>query len=288
MNTEIQPLSPSVHHAIPSDARLVELWLHGRPPSTRRSYLDSVSCFRDSTQGKPLREVTLGDLQAHADSLVGLAPATQAKRLAAIKSLLTFASKLGYIAFNVGGALRVPNVKDTLAERILDEDTVSRIVQGEDNPIHRLLLRLFYASGARISEVVCLRWEECHAHQAAGVITLHGKGSKERTVRLPSSVWSDLDALRPEDSSGPVFPSPRCPGRPIDPATAWRWFTASCDRVGVEASPHWFRHAHASHALDRGAPVHLVAATLGHASLATTTRYTHARPSESSGDYLGI
>jgi integrase/recombinase XerD len=52
-------------------------------------------------------------------------------------------------------------------------------------------------------------------------------------------------------------------------------------------SPHWLRHAHATHALERQAPIHLVAATLGHASVATTGRYLHARPTDSSALYLG-
>ena len=64
----------------------------------------------------------------------------------------------------------------------------------------------------------------------------------------------------------------------------------AAQRAGFEApvSPHLFRHAHASHALDRGAPVHLVAQTLGHASIATTGRYAHARPSDSSSRYLAV
>jgi len=53
-------------------------------------------------------------------------------------------------------------------------------------------------------------------------------------------------------------------------------------------SAHWLRHAHASHALDRGAPIHLVQATLGHASVATTGRYLHARPNDSSSRYLAV
>jgi len=53
-------------------------------------------------------------------------------------------------------------------------------------------------------------------------------------------------------------------------------------------SPHWLRHAHASHALDRGAPVSLVRECLGHASLATTSRYTHARPGDGSIRYLPV
>jgi hypothetical protein len=50
-------------------------------------------------------------------------------------------------------------------------------------------------------------------------------------------------------------------------------------------SPHWFRHAHASHALDRGAPIHLVQATFGHASITTTGHCLHARPNESSSHF---
>ena len=61
-------------------------------------------------------------------------------------------------------------------------------------------------------------------------------------------------------------------------------------RAGLseDVSAHWLRHAHAFHSLDRGAPVHLVQATLGHASVATTGRYLHARPTDSSARYLGI
>jgi len=50
-------------------------------------------------------------------------------------------------------------------------------------------------------------------------------------------------------------------------------------------SPHWLCHAHATHALERGAAIHLVQATLGHASAATTGRYLHARPTDSSARY---
>ena len=53
-------------------------------------------------------------------------------------------------------------------------------------------------------------------------------------------------------------------------------------------SPHWLRHAHATHALERGAPIHIVQATLGHASVATTGRYLHARPTDSSARYLAV
>ncbi len=79
-------------------------------------------------------------------------------------------------------------------------------------------------------------------------------------------------------------------GGHLDPAQAWRIVRAAAERAGLDlpVSPHWLRHAHASHALDRGAPIHLVQATLGHASVATTGRYLHARPTDSSSRYLAV
>jgi integrase/recombinase XerD len=54
-------------------------------------------------------------------------------------------------------------------------------------------------------------------------------------------------------------------------------------------SPHWLRHAHATHALEHGhAPIHLVQATLGHASVATRRKYLHARPTDSAARSLGV
>jgi site-specific recombinase XerD len=54
-------------------------------------------------------------------------------------------------------------------------------------------------------------------------------------------------------------------------------------------SPHWLRHAHATHALEHGhVPIHPVQATLGHASVATTSTYLRARPTDSSARYLGV
>jgi integrase/recombinase XerD len=74
----------------------------------------------------------------------------------------------------------------------------------------------------------------------------------------------------------------------ISKRTAQRLIKRAAAKAGVNerASLHWLRHAHASHTLDAGAPVHLVQQTLGHASLATTSRYTHAKPDASSAEYL--
>ncbi len=275
----------------PEDMRIIGLWLDDFPDSTKRVYMHALAALLADVGFKSLRSISLDDLQAHRSNMVrsGLADGTRAKRLAAIKSLFSFASGKGgtaYLLLNPAAAIRLPKAPDRLAERILDEATIRAIIGAEIKPNRRLLLFLYYASGGRISEVVNLRWEECHAHTEGGVVTLSKtKGGRARTIKLPPAVWDYLMAFRGE-AKGYVFPSPRWQDYPIVTTTAWRWFKAASRLADVEASPHWFRHAHASHSLDHGAPIHLVARTLGHRSIATTTRYAHARPGESSGDYL--
>src|SRR5262249_58360308 len=106
---------------------------------------------------------------------------------------------------------------------------------------------------------------------------------------LPTRFWNELVGFRVEaEEDDPVFQSRAKSGNPLDQSQVLRIVRRASARAGNQknVSPHWLRHAHASHSLDRGAPIHLVQATLGHASVATTGRYLHARPSESSVKYL--
>src|SRR4051812_28834120 len=131
-------------------------------------------------------------------------------------------------------------------------------------------------------------------HATESVYLRYGKGGKTCSIQLPCSVWTLLTELRPQLApSGPVFGSRKKKGREVPrmcKEQMWRIVRKAARRAGIElnVSPHWLRHAHGSHALDRGAPIHLVQATLGHSSIATTGRYLHARPKESSGKFLPL
>src|SRR5882672_4676451 len=110
-----------------SDAHLLALWLHGRPASTQDAYRRDVARFLAFTD-KPLRSVTLGDVQAFADSVQEKAPSTRARILSSIKSLFAFGYRLGYLPFDVGRPLRLPARKGTLAERIMTEADTHRVI----------------------------------------------------------------------------------------------------------------------------------------------------------------
>jgi integrase/recombinase XerD len=277
-----------------TDAQLLELWLFERSPHTRRASRREAARFLAHAE-KPLRAVTLGDVQAFATALAteaaALTPASQARALAAVKSLLAFGHRLGYLPFDVGGAVRLPRLRSALAERILSEVDVHRLLALEPAPRNRALLRLASAGGLRVSELVALRWRDLRPRDnREGQVTVSGKGGKTRAVLLPAAVWRDLEALRGETvgEDGPVFPSRK--GGPLTARQTQRLVDAAARRAGLRAgvSPHWLRHAHATHALERGAPIHIVQATLGHASVATTGRYLHARPTDSSARYLAV
>jgi len=302
-----------------ADERLVGLWLHGKAPLTQRLYRRHIALFTTFV-ARPLAEATLDDVQAFETSLASRAPSTRTLILAGLKSLLSFGHRTGLLRVNVGAALRLHRPTDDLAERILTEPEVHRLLAAPGDPRDRALLRLAYAAALRVSELVGLRWRNLQDRDGGGgQVTVVGKGQKRRYVLVRPSVWAELRALAspspgpdpdPRDSvnasrrtgirieprlpdgsvnpDAPVFRSRK--GGFLSPMQVWRVIRRAASTAGISGnvSPHWLRHAHASHALDRGAPIHLVRDGLGHANLSTTSRYAHARPNEHSEKFLAL
>lgn len=274
----------------PGDASLVDLWLSTKTsPHTRRAYASEVARFLAAVR-KPLAEVTLGDLQHWIHyGMPQLSPASRNRAITAVKSLFTFAHETGYLRLNPAVAVKTLPNRDGLAQRILSEEETRRVIEATHPGRDRVMVRLLYASGIRVAELCGLEWRNLQARKPGqgGQITVFGKGGKTRSILLPESVWIQLLTLHPDGAAGPVFESPRT-GRSLDASQVRRIVYAAASKAGLNSriSPHWMRHAHASHALDHQAPLHLVQATLGHSSIATTGRYLHARPSDSSALYL--
>lgn len=286
----VAPTGLGSAHDGSQDAKLVDLWLSLKTsPHTRRAYARDIARFLAFVQ-KPLARVTLSDLQDWAENLGqrGLRPASQNRALTALKSLLSFAQETGYLPFNAAAAVKLQPNRDGLAQRILEESEVARLIEAASPGRNRLLVKLLYVSGVRVSEICGLKWCDAVPRQEGGQITVFGKGGKTRTVLLQPKVWQQLIALKEEAKAADAIFRSRKGGGPLDPSQVRRIVYAAAREAGLEqkVSPHWMRHAHASHALDRRAPIHLVQATLGHASVSTTGRYLHARPTESSSFYL--
>lgn len=274
-----------------NDKQVLNLWLFGKAEKTVKEYRRDIDSFMDFTGNKPLRFVTLADVQGYLACLSKYAPRTQGRKLAAIKSLLSFSQKIGWTPFNPGAAVKAPKVKNDLAQRIMSEEECLAQIRMETNPRNQALLRFLYTSGCRASEASRLSWHDFSQNpDGTAVVTVMGKGGKTRHVLLPAGTWTALAALRrPEDTDAdPVFRSRK--GNHLSPVQIWRICRAAAQRAGItkSVSPHWWRHALASHALARGANIAVVSSTLGHSSLAVTSVYVHVKPSDSAGLYLAV
>ncbi len=288
MNQPTTKNTTSASDIKPLDAhdQLITMWLDGRSPHTRANYPRYARSFF-AYINKPLHLATLADIQGWRLTLSSQSDNSIKTATSAIKSLFTFAHKIGILQVNVGAALKQVKPKDCLNERILSELEVQTMIALETDPRNRLILRVLYSGGLRVSELSPLKWKDLKERGDTGQVTVYGKGRKTRTVLLKADIWQELMKLRGDRTSDdPVFQSRK--GGHINRHQLWRIVAAAAKRAGIEGkvSPHWLRHAHASHSLDRGAPIHLVQQTLGHESVATTSRYLHARPNDSSSLYL--
>ena len=273
-----------------SDAEVVELWLRRQRSSATRNVYRRDMARLGTWSDKTLAETDPFDLERFAEMLSGsgLAPISQGRTLAAIRSFFRFAERIGYCR-NVAAGLELPRSEPALSERIIPQEDVRRMIALEPDERNRVLLSVLYAAGLRVSEACGLRWRNLQARGEAGQILIHGKGGRTRVVLLPVGVWGQIAPLRATAGlDAPVFASKS--GGPLERSRVCRIVREASHRAGIAAavSTHWLRHAHASHALDRGAPIHLVQATLGHRSVATTSRYLHARPGESSAGYVAL
>lgn len=282
---------PGMASQASSDAEMLDLWLgkYRRTEAISRTevaYTADARAFLGSV-GKPLRAITVRDIQDFAAGLAGLAPATIARRLSAVKSLFGFAHQVGYVPFDVSVPIALPPIKDRLSERILSEADVQHMIRVTAGARNSVIVRLLYGAGLRISEVCGLCWSDVAPRQDGGQITVFGKGGHTRHILLPAPLYDRICALRgAAGDDAPVFRSRKGGALRARQVHDIIKSSAKRARLSPKISAHYLRHSHCSHALDRGAPVHVVQQTLGHASLTTTTRYSHARPGDSSARYL--
>ena len=223
----------------------------------------------------------------------GLAKATRARRLSAVKQLMRFAVEEGWRVDNPALRLSGPG-RDLRLPKTLDIAQVERLIQAarasvRDRLRNTCLMELLYATGMRVTELVSL--PDAAARGDPRMLLVRGKGGKERLVplsppaRAAMADWlverdAAADAARKTTGAVPskfLFPSRGAAGH----LTRQQFFLLIKDfamQAGVPATqvtPHTLRHAFATHLLAGGADLRSIQTMLGHADLATTEIYTH-------------
>jgi integrase/recombinase XerD len=291
----------TLHTNARTDRELLKVWLKRHAdgsPHTVRAYARVGARFIAAlaAAGADLRKATVEDVQAALEAMRSKAdgspvrPATVNMYVAAVKSFLGFAHRVRFTRFNAAPLIKLKKAPRQIAQRILGELEVRDLIKHAKPGRDRLMLQVAYFGGLRVSELVSLTWSQVIRRDSGEAqLSVVGKGDKDRQVLIPATIAGPLLASRGDArASAPVFASVRRPGQPLTERAVNYIVKDAAERAGVNpaASVHWLRHAHASHAIDNGAPITLVSATLGHADLKTTSVYAHARPGESSGRYL--
>ena len=276
-----------------TDEQLLVSWLESLgSPHTRRNFEQTARRFlAELPMG--LRAATVEDVRdALGEVTRGLAETTARQYVLRCKSLLGYAHGLGYTPFNAGARIKVRSEGAqrgaSLAKRIISEVEVGLLIRAAPSKRDRVLLETLYAGGLRVSEVVALVWADVLPRDDRVQLSVTGKGGFVRQVLLPEVVSKSLLSIRGDaGANDPVFPSRKGGGQLTERAVLGMLKrTAIKAGVNTAVSPHWLRHAHGSHAIDRGASLPEVQQTLGHSNVSTTSGYLHARPDSSSGLWL--
>lgn len=284
----------------------------GLSENTRLAYGRDVGEFLDFAAAAGRQAV--GQIQRDdiADYLLaqkqekGLAAASLAQRLVAVRVFFRYLQEEGMLTGSVADALESPKLWKVLPG-MLSVAEVERLLATPDTRTteglrDRAILEVFYACGLRESELAHLKVGGLHL--ADGFIRLVGKGNKERIVPIAHRAADALEAWlaegrpqyaaagaasagedrargettgvpTPADGPHEVFLSRL--GRPMNRTTVWRVVVKQAQRAGIAKRiyPHLLRHSFASHLLENGADLRAIQEMLGHADISTTQIYTH-------------
>ncbi|MCA1774505.1 MAG: site-specific tyrosine recombinase XerD [Loktanella sp.] len=222
----------------------------------------------------------------------GLAAATRARRLSAIKQLYRFAFEEGWREDNPAIQVKGPGKSKRLPKTLSVEQVGALLAAARESPRDPLrntcLMELLYATGMRVTELVTLPVAAARGNPQ--MLLVRGKGGKERLVPLsPPARQAMADWLAARDTaedearlkgrppSAFLFPSRAKAGH----MTRQSFFNLIKDlaaQAGVSSdavTPHTLRHAFATHLLAGGADLRAIQTMLGHADVATTEIYTH-------------
>ncbi|MEM6741468.1 MAG: site-specific tyrosine recombinase XerD [Pseudomonadota bacterium] len=248
-------------------------------------------------RGRAFAQVSRDDIEAYliACEAEGLARATRARRLSAIRQLFRFAHAEGWRADDPAQRIVGPGKSKALPKTLSVEEVDALLDAArhygrtaKDRARGHCLMQVLYATGLRVSELVSLPLSAARGDPAMLLVT--GKGGRDRMVPLSPPARDALKAwvaLR-DAEDGEARATGRPPARALFPSrgaaghiTRQAFFVlvknlaAMAGIPPAKVTPHALRHAFATHLLEGGADLRAIQTLLGHADISTTEIYTH-------------
>jgi integrase/recombinase XerD len=277
------------------ETRLLATFLYQKTPHTRRAYESDIKQFFAFYRGKTLKDITSAHIVVYFKNHPDLSEATRARIKSSLSSLFKFCIRQRYLTENPCSSLDPIKVPDQTQFRVLSIEEVKRLVELEANPRNKFFIKLLARTGLRISEAISLTGENFKERDGESFLIVVGKGSKTRTVKVPRTYLMEaLSFLKDNEGNSlplntPIFRSKNTLKK-ISVKTGWEIVkkAARKARLSEDVSPHWLRHFHATYSLKMGDDLRVIQKTLGHDSIATTTKYTAVMPGQSSGESIEI
>ena len=267
------------------------LWLEdGLSPNTLESYRRDVSSFAlwlFEHANKPLLEAESADIQIYLSFRYHQKskPSTTGRLLSSLKRFFQYSLRQGLTLHNPCLKIDAPKLPRRLPIALTEQD-VDLLLKSPPTESgigirDRAMLETLYATGLRVSELVTLKLSQIN--QTAGVLSVFGKGKKERLVPLGEEAMLWIDRYRRDarpkllgaKQHAALFVTNR--GEPMTRQGFWYLIKryAAQSRIGKPVSPHTLRHAFATHLINHGADLRAVQLLLGHSDVSTTQIYTH-------------
>ncbi len=261
----------------------------GLSDNTRTGYIQDTRKLIDYLIdiATPLREVTLDTLQNFVATLydLGIAPRSQARIIAGIRSFFRFLHIEGYLDSNPSLLLESPRLGRKLPE-VLSIDEIDAMIASIDPAAaeaqrNRAIIETLYGCGLRVSELVNLELSKVFFDEQ--FLLVRGKGSKERIVPISPVALREIQAYLPQRNTLPIKPGEdhilflNRNGHRLTRVMIFYIIRRLAALAGIRKtiSPHTLRHSFATHLLEGGANLRAIQQMLGHESIATTEIYIH-------------
>ncbi len=257
----------------------------GLSTNTLQSYARDLARLQGWAQkkGKQVESLARKDLREWIAGMSreGLAPSSVARAVSAARGFFRFLMLDGHIKRHPAEDLHTPQRVSRLPQ-FLTEEEMERLLFAPDiitdvGVRDRAMLEVMYATGLRVSELCGLKTSDVELD--AGLLTCHGKGSKQRRIPIGKSAvhwlqrYSGIRKQFGSDTRPELFLHR---GRMLTRQAAWSIIKNYAAQAGVpEISPHTLRHSFGTHLMQHGADSRSVQALLGHADISTTEIYTH-------------
>lgn len=230
---------------------------------TIKSYMFAVEKFLGFSENRGLNENAVKDyIQT---ILKKQNPSTVSQNLSAIEF---FFEKV------LNQKIMIPHPKrNKTIPTILTFDEIKKLIESTNNIKHKLIIKILYGCGLRVSEIINLKKEDIDFSEGLIKIRL-AKGRKDRFVKIPNSVFNELKNYYELVEEDIMFPSSR--GGKLTTATIRKIIKNSRRKTGIKKDihPHSLRHSFATHLLENGTDIRIIQKLLGHSDIKTTQIYT--------------